>query len=300
MNKRFLSVVLFALIISAAASLLLYRLVATRLTANARPPSTQIVVANRNLEVGALIREPDVKIAEWTGHTPRGAVLRREDVLGRGVVATIYEGEPVLDSRLAAHGAGAGMAAIIPPGMRAVGVRVNEVVGLAGFVVPGMRVDVLVSGNPPGNSQAQGTLTRTVLQNIEVLSAGQNIQKDAEGKPVSVQVVNLLVTPEQAEVLSLASNETRIQLVLRNPLDTQEAKTPGTAVGKLFNMNQPATLATVRPKPAPKPKPVVVVEAPPPPPPKPAPIAVEVIIGSKRAESKFEQTDQSADRTRVP
>src|SRR5574341_1532016 len=118
--------------------------------------------------------------------------------------------------------------------MRAVAVRVNEVIGVAGFVVPGLRVDVLVLGQPPGGGGATGTITKTILQNIEVLSAGQNIEKDAQGKPVTVQVVNLLVTPEQAETLSLISNDMRIQLVLRNPLDTKEVQTPGTAAANVF------------------------------------------------------------------
>ena len=126
------------------------------------------------------------------------------------------------------------MAAMIPPGMRAVAVRVNEVVGVAGFVVPGTHVDVLISGNTPGASGSQGTLTQTLLQNIEVLSAGQDFKKDAEGKPITVQVVNMLVTPTQAEQLSLASSQTTIQLVLRNPLDHEIAKTPGTALQRLF------------------------------------------------------------------
>ena len=98
----------------------------------------------------------------------------------------MYDGEPVLESRLAPKGAGAGLPSMIPPGMRAVAVHVNEVVGVAGFVVPGMRVDVLISGNPPQGNGNQGTLTKTLLQNIEVLSAGQEFKKDVEGKPISV------------------------------------------------------------------------------------------------------------------
>src|ERR1019366_10411136 len=116
-------------------------------------------------------------------------------VVGRGVIATIFQNEPVLGRRLASVGAGAGLAATIPMGMRAVALRVNEVVGLAGFVLPGMRVDVLVAGNVPGSTNPMsGTLSRTVLQNIEVLSAGQNIEKNGNGKPEAAQVVNLLVT----------------------------------------------------------------------------------------------------------
>jgi len=285
MNQRLFSVLIFAFVVSAGASLLLYRLIASRVTANAKQPTTQVIVAARTMELGTLIRDSDLKLGDWPGTLPKGSVLRKEDVVGRGVMASIYEGEPVLENRLAPKGAGAGLAATIPAGMRAVAVRVNEVVGVAGFVVPGMRVDILISGTPPGATPATGTVSRTLLQNIEVLSAGQNFQKDAEGKPVQVQVVNLLVTPEQAEILSLASNETRIQLILRNPLDTETSKTPGIALINLYG-------GPVKPaEPAPKPRPVmahVKISAPVVEPLRPAPpVMVEVINGAKRVESKF-------------
>ena len=129
------------------------------------------------------------------------------------------------------------MAATIPMGMRAVALRVNEVVGLAGFVLPGMRVDVLMAGVTPNQDQSRsGTLCRTILQNIEVLSAGQKIEKNNDGKPESAQVVNLLVTPDQAEILNLASSETKVQLVLRNPLDTKSEATKGTSIAQLFGV----------------------------------------------------------------
>lgn len=284
MNQRLFSVLIFAFVVSAGASLLLYRLIASRVTANAKQPTAQVIVAARNLDLGTLLRESDLKMGDWSGPIPPGASLRKEDVVGRGVMAAIYDGEPIVENRLAPKGAGAGLAATIPAGMRAVAVRVNEVVGVAGFVVPGMRVDILISGNPPGGAANMGMVAKTLLQNIEVLSAGQNFQKDAEGKPVQVQVVNLLVTPEQAEILSLASNETRIQLVLRNPLDTQTAKTTGVAMGTLFG-------AVAKPPEAPRPPRRIaarvmlppVIEAP-----KPAgPVMVEVINGTKRMESKF-------------
>ncbi len=235
MNKRFLAVVAFALVVSGGASFLIYRLVSARLSTSARTAQSSVIVAARNLEVGTLIKEADIRMEDWSGPAPHNAVLKKEDAMERGVLSTIYTGEPILENRLAQKGAGAGLAATIPVGMRAVALRVNEVVGVAGFVVPGQRVDVLIMGNPyTGTGQTGGTLSKTLLQNIAVLSAGQQIQKDAEGKPISVAVVNLLVTPEQAEVLSLASNEARIQLVLRNPLDTKETKTAGTAFAQLF------------------------------------------------------------------
>jgi pilus assembly protein CpaB len=146
-----------------------------------------------------------------------------------------------------------------------------------------MRVDVLIAGIPPGIATQVGSKVKTLLQNIQVLSAGANIQKDNEGKPVQVQVVNLLVTPEQAEVLSLAS-ETRIQLILRNPLDTQVTKTPGTAMANLFaDPNAPVPVKSDRPR-------VVRPKAPPAEVAKPiAPgfYLVEVLNGSKRTEAKF-------------
>jgi pilus assembly protein CpaB len=168
------------------------------------------------------------------GAPPKGAILKPSDAIGRGVLANIYQGEPIIDTRLAPVGSGGGLAATIPQGMRACAVKVDQVVGVAGFVTPGMRVDVLVSGVPPGvQDPSEGTITKTVLQNIAVLSAGTDIQKDAEGKPQQVQVVNLLVTPEDAQVLSLASN-LKIQLVLRNPLDTKIETVNRAATGQLF------------------------------------------------------------------
>src|SRR6267378_3691255 len=259
MIQRLLSVLIFAFVVSAGASLLLYRLIGARVTANAKQPTAQVIVAARTLGLGTLLRDSDLKMGDWSGPLPQGALLRKEDVVGRGVMASIYDGEPLVENRLAPKGAGAGLAATIPAGMRAVAVRVNDIVGVAGFVVPGMRVDILISGTPPGpqGSNPNGTLSRTLLQNIEVLSAGQNFQKDAEGKPVQVQVVNLLVTPEQAETLSLASNETRIQLVLRNPLDTELDKPPGTAMAQLFTESGPPKAVPVTgrtPKAAPSPR----------------------------------------------
>jgi pilus assembly protein CpaB len=219
-----------------------------------------------------------------------GATTQVKDIIGRGVITAIFAKEPIIESRLAPKGAGGGMAAMIPPGMRAVAVRVNEVVGVAGFVVPGTHVDVLISGNTPGASGSLGTLTQTLLQNIEVLSAGQDFKKDAEGKPITVQVVNMLVTPTQAEQLSLASSQTTIQLVLRNPLDHEIAKTPGTALQRLFTNGkaQAPPEVTSRPRvasqrPAPAPIPVRVA----PPAPKEIPFVMEIISGPNKREQKF-------------
>lgn len=292
MNKRFLSVLVFALIVAGGATFLVYRLMVAWFTASAHQQVATVMVAARDLELGALIRDTDLKASEWAGAVPAQAIAKKEDAIGRGVIANIYAGEPILEGRLAPRGAGAGLSATIPPGKRAVAVRVNEVVGVAGFVVPGMRVDVLISGTPPGGSPALGTQTKTILQNIQVLSAGQNIQKDAEGKPVQVQVVNLLVTPDQAETLSLAVNDTRIQLVLRNPLDNEETKTAGTALSHLFGAPV-VPPSPARPKVRPAPQMPVAVAPPLPPAAPPAPTfkTVEVLHGAKKVETKFQKTN---------
>ena len=286
MNKRFLGVLAFATIVASIASLLLYRLLINRpQTTKAAINSTQIVLAGRDIEVGTVLKEEDVKLADWPGSVPVGASTKIQDVTGRGVMTAMYAKEPIIESRLAPKGAGGGLAAMIPQGMRAAAVRVNEVVGVAGFVVPGMHVDVLISGNRPGGGNL-GTLAKTLLQNLEVLSAGQDFKKDAEGKPIAVQVVNLLVTPEQAEQLSLAASQTQIQLVLRNPLDREVSKTPGAAMANLFSgerLKEPAPAAPARPRAAAPPV-VVKVE---PPPKKEQPFTMEIISGAKKSETKF-------------
>jgi pilus assembly protein CpaB len=289
MNSRLTTILVIALLISGGATYLVYRVVSSRTARTAAPPTVQVVVAARQLEVGTLVKDVDVKMGPWVGPLPVGMVVKPEAIIGRGVIAPIYAGEAVMENRIAAAGAGGGLAATIPPGMRAVAVRVNDIVGVAGFVIPGMRVDVLISGMPPGTqgaAGANGPKVKTLLQNIQVLSAGQNYQKDAEGKPVVVPVVNLLVNPEQAEILSLASNETRIQLVLRNPLDTDTAKTPGTVVAALYG-DKAAPLVGA----APRPRPIVRVAAhPPAEAPKVIslpPYQIEIFNGPQRSEAKF-------------
>ncbi len=299
MKQRLVFVILFALVVSGAASAVLYRLISAQVAANKVAPSSKVVVASRNLSSGDLIKEADIKQVDWSGPIPAGAVGRPEDAINRGVIESIYQGEPVVESRIAKPGMGAGLASMIPQGMRAVAIRVNDVVAVSGFAAAGSHVDVLIAGNPPGGNQSAGTVTKTLLQNVEILSAGATIQKDAEGKPVSVPTVNLLLTPAQAEIMSLASNEARIQLVLRNPTDKEEAKTPGTAMAYLFNgavAPQPvaAPIATgvpqVRKPPPPPPAPPPAKVVPPPPPP---PINIEVIHGSRKVEQKFDSEDKA-------
>lgn len=237
MSRRTRALVLTAFIIAALCTIAVSRLVAGHLADRNRPKGSNVVAAASNIKIGAVLAAHDLKTVEIVGSLPEGAIQDPKTAIGRGVLSDLYPGEPILESRLAVPGSGGGLAATIPNGMRVCAVKVDEVVGVAGFVTPGMRVDVLISGVPPGGaaSPADGPQVRTLLQNIEVKSAGTDIEKDAQGRPQQVQVVNLLVTPEQAESLSLASNQTRIQLVLRNPLDTGIASVNGNTMGRLFS-----------------------------------------------------------------
>jgi len=235
-----MTILLVAIVIASGCAWMVYRIVSVRMSTAKPVATTRVVAAAKDLPLGAVLTTADLTTMTLTGAPPKGAILKQEDAIGRGVIIQISQGEPILDSQLAGLGSGGGLAPTIPQGMRACAVRVDEVVGVAGFVIPGARVDVLVSGNPPGAAgSTEGVMTQTILQNIQVLSAGTDIQRDAEGKPQQVQVVNLLVTPEQAELLSLASNSLKIQLVLRNPLDTQVAKVPATAMRNLFPNEAP-------------------------------------------------------------
>ena len=287
MNPRIVAVLTFALLISAGASYLVYRLAGGR-TVAAPLPRSQMVVAARDLAIGTIVRESDLRMADWTGVLPKGVSINRTAAINRGVVSTIFEGEPVMESRLAIAGSGGGLASTIPNGMRACAVKVNEVVGVAGFVIAGMRVDVLITGIPPGALAENGPAVKTLLQNIQVLSAGANIDKDREGKPQQVQVVNLLVTPAQAEILSLAGNEMRIQLILRNPLDTVVTAPPGTVMSELFG--QPKGRTPLRlPAPTALRQPPVVATPPQIALPVPSSIeTIEVLNGPIRTQAKFE------------
>jgi pilus assembly protein CpaB len=277
MNRRLLTILLLAFVIASACGFLVWRLVGKQLNATKTVPSTHVVAAASDIKLGSVLTAANLTTIEITGALPKGALLRPENAIGRGVLSDLYAGEPIIEGRLAAVGSGGGLAATIPQGMRAAAVKVDEVVGVSGFATPGMRVDVIISGNPPdaqARNEQTGVLTKTLLQNIQVLSAGQDIQKDAEGKAHPVQVVNLLVTPEDAETLSLASNQTKIQLVLRNPLDTAINKIQGTDQANLFaDQMAPIKIAHAAPK-------KVVPKAPP-------AFSIEVINGSKRSETKF-------------
>jgi pilus assembly protein CpaB len=278
MNRRVTLILVAAFLIAGIFSVTVYRLVGSRLTAARPVATTRVVAAATDLKIGTVLTPTNLTMAEIAGTPPKGAILKMDDAVGRGVVSELYQGEAILDSRLAKPGSGGGLAATIPTGMRATAVKVDEVVGVAGFATPGMHVDVLVAGTPPDEEHnTEGQHVITLLQNIEVLSAGTDIQKDAEGKPQQVQVVNLLVTPDQAETLSLATaGQNRIQLVLRNPLDTTVTPVQGTVMANLFTDKN----APPRPKAAPAPRPVAKPAA-------PKPFQMEIINGNKRSEQNL-------------
>ena len=198
----------------------------------AATPSRSIVVAARDLPAGAIVTREDVKTVAWPGSAvPEGIAQQPGDVVGRGLIVEVRESEPMLAWKLAQKEAGGGLPITIPEGMRAVSVEVDEVVGVAGFVLPGTRVDVLATVMP-SNDRTQ-TTTRIILQNVRALAADQRYQQDIQGEPQYVTVVTLLVTPEQSEALTLAATEGRIQLALRNTLDAEEVATTGRRITSL-------------------------------------------------------------------
>jgi len=220
MNRtRLLMIGVVALALGAFVSLLVYKNLQGRGSSN-NEPGADVIVAADDIQVGARIEEHDVRTGRFVASgLPAGVFGRKGQVLGRGVIIPIAKGEFILPSKLAPENAGSGLPSLIPPGMRAVSVRVNEVVSVAGFVGPGTRVDVLLTGTPNGGSEPQ---TTTVLQNVAVIASGHTLEHNASGEAQSTPVITLLASPEDAERLTLAISEGKIQLSLRNPLDTHQ------------------------------------------------------------------------------
>lgn len=236
-----------------------------------------VVLAATDLKVGAELRADDLKTVDWPASAvPQGTFARPADVLGRALIVPVVQNEPILDPKLAPREAGVGLPPAIPEGMRAVSVRVNDVIGVAGYVLPGTHVDVLATANP--TSQQETITTKLVLSNVQVLTAGTKLEQATDkDKPEQVTVVTLLVNPEQAEKLTLASTEGKVQLALRNPLDQTAPATPGVRPAVLL-----ASSSVARPVASPgtrlvkKPKASVPAPAPAPDP------TVEIIRGDKR------------------
>jgi len=206
-----------------------------------------LVVATTRVPYGTMLQKEHVRTINWASdHRPNGSFADIEDVLGRATIEDLVPDEPVLAERLAPTDQAGGLATIIPKGKRAISVRVNEVIGVAGFVLPKTRVDVLVSVNLGGDKSKSAS--RMILQNAEVLAAGQTIERDAEGEPQTVNVITLLVSPEQAERLTLASNEGDIQLALRNGLDLDDVETGGANLGTMVVGVKQAPVQRARPR----------------------------------------------------
>lgn len=239
-------------------------------------PGNDVIVAADDIQVGARIEEHDVRTVKYPASAlPAGTYSARSKVMGRGVILPIAKGEFILPSKLAPENAGSGLPSLIPPGMRAVSVRVNEVVSVAGFVGPGTRVDILLTGTPNGSSEPQ---TTTVLQNVAVIAAGQRLERNAAGDAQNAPVITLLASPEDAERVTLAQSEGKIQLALRNPLDThQDPVDPANARG-LYKGGTPIAAA-----PPPRPH-TVKPQKSQPPPPAPSILGVEVYQGDKKKE----------------
>lgn len=213
--------------------------------AEARAATLEVVdvaVAARDMGAGTVLTPEDVRLVEWPVHALPAEFSRSpSEVVGRGLLTAVKTNEPLLSSKLASREAGGGLPIVIPAGLRAMSVKVDDVVGVAGFVLPGTRVDVMVTLDQGAGEQEPKT--RLLLQNIRVASAGQTTERDAQGKPKSVPVVTLLVNPVEGEKLALASSKGRIQLALRNSLDTDSVATPGVRASQLVNDPAPRRVA---------------------------------------------------------
>lgn len=226
----------------------------------AATPSETIVVAARDLPAGTIVRREDVETVSWPGSaTPEGFATQAGEVVGRGLIVEVRKNEPLVGWKLADKDAGGGLSITIPEGMRAVSVEVDEVIGVAGFVLPGTRVDVLATVMP--GSDRRQTTTRIILQNVRAVAADQRYQQDVNGEPLTVTVVTLLVTPEQAEELTLAATEGRIQLALRNTLDAEEIQTSGRRIASLIAGGGGAPRPASSAAPAPQTDPERVIES---------------------------------------
>ena len=282
MNRsRLLFIGVLALALGAFVSFVVYKNMLAK-TAGSNEPGADVIVAAGDLQVGSKLQDGDIRQVKVPASVlPTNYYKNKSQVLGRGVILPVQKGEFILPSKLAAENAGSGLPSLIPPGMRAVSVRVNEVVAVAGFVVPGTRVDVLLTGNPGGASEQQ---TTTVLENVAVIAAGQKLERNAAGEPQTTPVITLLVSPDDAQKLTLASSQGHIQLALRNPIDTKKEELSGTKVGGLYRGLPTASAPTPRPKVVKAPK----VDTPPP----STGYKVQVIRGNKVDETKF--PDQGA------
>lgn len=286
MNRqtRTFVVLVVAVVVAAGASYAVYRAVASIPVRQVEIATAKAVVAARPMPVGTLVTRDAVKLIDWPAKTPlTGGFSRFEDVVDRGLISPIVENEPLTESKLASKAAGAGLPPLIADGMRAISIKVDEVINVAGFVTPGTRVDLLVVISPTQDNADR--IARVVLSNVPVLSSNTLYdQEDARkaGKAIRSTVVTLMVTPEDAEKVALAQADGRLMLTLRNPLDVEPSVTNGVRRAGLFTSGSAA--------PAPVSRPAVrraVVPAPAPPPPVPAFYMIETIKAAKKTEQQL-------------
>jgi pilus assembly protein CpaB len=284
MNRtRLLMIGALALALGFLASVTVYKKLQTG-SAGSSEPMFDVIVAATDLQVGTKIDEHDIKIVKVPQSAlPDGTPRRRSDVIGHGVIIPIMKGEFILLNKLAGDNAGAGLPSLITNGMRAVSVRVNEVVSVAGFVTPGTRVDVLLTGTPEGSAEPE---TTTVLQDVLVLASGHTLERTSTGEAQNTAVITLLVTPEDAEKLALASSEGHIQLALRNPLDTRNADVAAASARGLYK--------GVAAPPTPVHAPVHHVVEKAPPPPASTAVSVEVYEGDKKTEKVLKLPEEGS------
>jgi pilus assembly protein CpaB len=246
MRSRIFAVLAVAVLAGGGLAYGTYNMVNNQAPPPAAATATQpVVVAAANLQLGAELKEGDLLVIGFPkGKAPEGTFALPSEIVGRGLIVPVVKNEPILAAKLASKEAGSGLPPVIPEGMRAVSVRVDEVVGVAGYVLPGNRVDVLATANP--SDRRADVTTKVILSNVQVLTAGTRMEQDVENtKPVQVTVVTLLVFPEQSERLALASTEGKIQLALRNPLDQGAPETPGIkTAGLMGNVKAPVERST--------------------------------------------------------
>jgi len=280
-TTRTLVVLVIALAAAAAAAYAVYRAIQQIPVREVEVASVEVVVASRAVPLGTMLTSSDVRLVKWPAQAQvPGSFGQTSQVVNHGTVAPLEENEIITAGKLAAEGAGAGLPPRIPVGMRAISVKVNEVIGVAGFVVPGTRVDLLVTVSQQNN---QETISRLVVSNLEVLAAGtryEDEQSRSGGKAIPTTVVTLLATPEDSERIALAQTEGRVMLVLRNPLDVAPVETAGIRMTALVGPPAPPPVERKS-----QGKRVMVAQKPPPSEPaKPKPYTVEAIRAAKRTE----------------
>ncbi|MDT4953036.1 MAG: pilus assembly protein CpaB [Acidobacteriota bacterium] len=304
-NKRFLIVMTGALVFGllAAFSVSRYLSSAQANTSN----FTKVAVAKVDIPLGTKIIPEQVSEVEFQSNTiPDGAFTSAEKLVGRVAIVNIAAREAITDIKLAPEGTDGGLTAVIPEGYRAMTVKVDDAVGVSGFIQPGALVDVVVVIDPADKGINQDPISKVVLQNIKVLANGQNIDKPKnEREATTVKAVTLQVTPEQAEKLALAANEGKLQLIMRNSTDQGDSQTTGVNKRTLLSgeranpVPDAGSLKSEQPKPAPAPSaprrmrimvdpmpaPAPAASAPqPPPPPR---NSIEVIEAGKKRNVDF-------------